>query len=73
MPQLDVITYNTQVLWIAVVLVLAYAFWALVGAPLIAGSLKTGVKHSEKIAAGGNTLPSVKAWTHKVNSVYIAG
>jgi hypothetical protein len=52
MPQLDVTTFNTQMIWTAVVLVLAYGFWSIVATPLMAGALKSGVKYSAELDTG---------------------
>jgi hypothetical protein len=52
MPQLDVTTFNTQMIWIAIVLVLSYGFWSIVAVPMMAGSIKSGVKYSDTLNTG---------------------
>ena len=52
MPQLDVTTFNTQMIWTAIVLVLSYSFWSIIAVPMMAGAMKSGVKYSDTLNTG---------------------
>jgi hypothetical protein len=71
MPQLDVTTFNTQMMWTAIVLVMSYGFWSIIATPMMAGTLKSGVKYSDTLNTGSND--DKFAQIEKVTSVVTGG